>query len=289
MLIYPQILSQNKHTNCPTVGIHTMNALHNPYSHHGYKLLEQVSDTYDDLKMSDILLVSCQHLLGPQLAMFSNFFDAGLKPENCLIVGKSYSTNTEILAELRKARCPVAPMSDQFDPLKRFDGWFGPRVTAWIADILSDRNMGVIRRVIVLDDGGYAHQSMHRLYGNHTDIVGVEQTSSGKTRIERLGIKFNQHMVASSLYKQRYEARFIGALGAERIVAHIQGRGMGSPRVLVLGMGTIGRSTAAELYLKHGLEVDVTDVRYSNPASTDFAFRETKYDVRITWAPQGVY
>lgn len=238
----------------------------NQHASHAFRIIGQVSEAYAESDMSDVLLLSCQHLLAPQLAMFSSFFGAGLKPENCLIAGKNYSTNADVVAELRRARCVVAPFSDQFDPLISFDKWFTPRLAAWVKEILIERNLGLIRRIIVLDDGGHMHEAVNSFLGHDPRIAGVEQTSSGKARIERLKIRFNRHMVATSVYKQRDEAYFIGALGADRIMSQIARRGAPSSRILVLGLGTIGRNTALRLYLNHGMEVRVADPGYRDPS-----------------------
>lgn len=163
--------------------------------------------------------------------------------------------------------CEVAPFSDRFDPMLVFDQSFAVLLEDWLRRILAERNLRKIRRIIVLDDGGHMHEAVSRVFrSSYHDIVGVEQTSSGKARIERLGIRFCRHMVASSIFKQRDEAPFIGELGAQRIAVRIATRKVISPRVLVLGLGTIGRHTAARLYLKHELEVCVTDPNYADPA-----------------------
>lgn len=162
--------------------------------------------------------------------------------------------------------CEIAPFSNRFDPMVSFEQSFTILIENWLHKVLDERNLNKIRRIIVLDDGGHMHEAVSRVFKSTLyDIIGIEQTSSGKARIERLGIRFCRHMVASSAFKQREEALFIGILGAERIVSRIATQGMSSPRILVLGLGTIGRHTALRLYLNHGLEVSVADPNYTDP------------------------
>ncbi len=238
----------------------------NQYQDHQYPLLAQVSELYDDVDMSDVLVLACQHLLEPQLHMFRSFLACGLKPANCLIAGKCYSTNHEVLAELCALGFEVAPFSNRFDPVVDFEGSYKILLENWIINVLKEYNLQKIRRIIVLDDGGHMHEAVSRVFRTcNKYIVGIEQTSSGKARIERLGIRFTRHMVASNEFKQREEAPFIGALGAERIGSCLKTHTIASPKILVFGLGTIGRHTAAQLYLKNGLNVWVTDQNYGDP------------------------
>ncbi len=238
------------------------------WDNYRYPLLEYIMQAYEGVDMSDTILLSCQHLLGPQLRMYEYFLlEAGLKPENCIIVGKGYSTNSSVLDELIRHRCVVAPFSDRFNPLGSFQIWFASEIKAFVAGILTERNLDKIKRIIVLDDGGYMHEAAYEYLGDDLRLVGVEQTSSGRHKIERLGVPFCKHMVASSLYKQKYEAVHIGTCGAKRIISHLAMRDVRNPRILVNGLGTIGRHTAFSLFSSmDDVRLSVTDPdQSSNP------------------------
>lgn len=235
------------------------------YSEHRYPIISHVSRSYADADLSDVLLLACQHLLEPQLRVFELLIMAGLKPTNCIIAGKCYSTNSSVLMQLKRMGCTVAPFSDRFDPMVSFDSVFVTLLESWLSQELSERNLSRFRRIIVLDDGGYMHEVVSRLFPVQDRICGVEQTSSGKSRIERLKIDFCRHMVASHPFKQRDEALCIGTVGASRIAERISRMGMSSPCILVLGLGTIGRNVAARLYLNHTLDVSVADLHYDDP------------------------
>ena len=231
------------------------------YENHEYKLLQGITDLYGGVDMRDVLLLSCQHLLGPQLRMFELFLRAGLKPENCIIAGKNYSTNHGVRKDLERLGCVVAPWSEGFEAQVAFDDWFARRLDEFLTVELMMRDMRSIRMIIVLDDGGHMHEAAVKFFGRDPRLAGVEQTSSGYNRIMTTGIAFeNEHMVARTPYKQFEEAPYIGICGMSRILAHLRARGKTDPNILVLGLGTIGRQIAGRLFVlekKRGVAADI--------------------------------
>jgi S-adenosylhomocysteine hydrolase len=226
-----------------------------------YHLLEQVSELYADASLENVLLLACQHLLDPQKRMFELLFKAGLKPQNCIIVGKNYSTNQGVLEELTEMGCVIAPFSAHFEPQRLFNEWFEEQLYTFLKQVMSVRQLESYHKVIVLDDGGHMHCMVNRLVNDCSNIVGIEQTSSGHNRIQKAGIRFPTISVAQSYHKQLFESPLIGRNGYERIIRHIERRGKGDPNMLVIGLGAIGRQTAGQLFLLHGLRGSVTDLR----------------------------
>src|ERR1035437_2235599 len=70
---------------------------------YSYPLLHKIFDHYkqDKRDLSDFRLYSCQHLLGPQYEMYKMFIEFGLKPENIVALGKAYSSNKEVIQDLK--------------------------------------------------------------------------------------------------------------------------------------------------------------------------------------------
>jgi hypothetical protein len=214
--------------------------------------------------MSDVLLLACQHMLGPQLKMFELFLKAGLSPENCIIAGKSYSTNKSACRDLAELGCAIAPFSGEFHPLQSFDEWFDRSLDSFLAKTLAQRKVDRFRRIIVLDDGGFMHHAAVRQFGSDPRLGGIEQTTSGWHRISGSNIRFARYMVARSHYKQYEEAPFIGECGIVRILEHLRKRGKQDPNILVLGLGTIGRQIAGRLFLIHGLRGSAADLNFTD-------------------------
>ena len=226
-----------------------------------YPLLTRVSELYADADLGDVLLLASQHLLTPQREMFRRFMKAGLKPHNCLVVGKVYSTNAETMADLAEMDCIVAPFSFDFDPTRSFDDWFGEKLRRFIEATIGRRNLADYRKIIVLDDGGFLHLVVNDLFGHLSNLVGIEQTSSGHHKINATGISFPYVSVARSFHKLNFESPLIGRLGYERIIQHLAKRGKQDPSILVLGLGPIGTETAIQLFIMHDYDGRATDIK----------------------------
>src|SRR4051812_31264739 len=69
---------------------------------YSYPLLSKVFENYNSKlhNVNDIFLVCCQHILEPQQEMFKKLIDFGFKTDRIIILGKAYSTNSEVLKEL---------------------------------------------------------------------------------------------------------------------------------------------------------------------------------------------
>ncbi|MEI6479984.1 MAG: hypothetical protein WCO12_00465 [bacterium] len=214
-----------------------------------YPLLQRVSELYEEVELGNVLLLACQHLLEPQLRMFEHLLQMGLKPENCVIVGKNYSTNTEVMQELKAKGCVVAPFSQKFDPMQPFDIWFEERLIAFVKAEISKHQIEKYSKVVILDDGGFMHLVVNELCKDFTTLIGVEQTSSGHHKIQSANIQFPSISVARSYQKLMFESPYIGINGHEKIMQHLRMRQKNNPKVLVIGLGPIGRQLAGQLLI----------------------------------------
>ncbi len=225
-----------------------------------YPLLNRVSGIFADADLGDVLLLASQHLLEPQREMFRLLLKAGLKPENCLCVGKVYSTNRGVMGELSRMGCVVAPFSLEFNPSQPFDKWFEEKLREFIEAELNRRNLAKYRKIILLDDGGFLHLVAKDLLCGRENVVGIEQTSSGHHKIKANGITFPFVSVARSFHKLTLESPLIGRCGYERIVRHLAKRGKRNPKILVKGLGPIGQQTAGQLFVANNYEGYATDL-----------------------------
>lgn len=217
---------------------------------HIYPMLSRVAELSKHSKLSNILVLACQHLLEPQLRMFEFLIGLGLKPENVIIAGKAYSTNSFVAERFAALGCIVAPFSAQFEPRKRFDDWFLVQLEKFVIEHVQSRDLASYEKIIVLDDGGFMHEVVHRVVSDVSNVHGVEQTSSGHNHIVALNVQFPVTSVARSHFKLQHESPFIGDLGY-RLIKHVLAKtGRSDPNVLVLGMGPIGRSILKRLFIQ---------------------------------------
>jgi hypothetical protein len=216
--------------------------------------------------LDDTLLLACQHMLEPQLRMLEILRDAGLPPENVIVAGKSYSTNADVLRAVESLGFSVAPFSHSFDPLAPFDAWFAAALNAFVATELGRRDLSGIRRAIVLDDGGFMHVAASRNLPASIDVFGIEQTTSGSRRVREAGVGTLRRDIARSQPKQNLEAPIIAKLCGLRAQEAMARHGIRDPKILVCGLGTIGRNVAVWLdhiagLETHGADADVARVR----------------------------
>jgi S-adenosylhomocysteine hydrolase len=163
------------------------------------------------------------------------------------------------MQELVAAGCVVAPFSDTFEALQSFDDWFNQKLMSFVREEILKRPMKSYSKIIILDDGGFMHLVVNELCPNFTNIVGIEQTSSGHHRITKAGVHFPVISVARSYHKLHYESPYIARNGEQRLLDRIQRQGLKNPRVLVFGLGAIGRQIAGRLLLVEQFEGYVTD------------------------------
>lgn len=228
-----------------------------------YPLLKRVSELFADADLGDILLLASQHLLEPQHEMFSLLIKAGLKPKNCLVIGKAYSTNQWVMNDLSRMGCIVTPFSSEFDPLQPFDKWFEEKLRHFIESELRKRDLTSYRKIIILDDGGFLHLVAKDLLCGQENVVGIEQTSSGHHKIKDCGITFPYVSVARSFHKLTFESPLIGRCGYERIIRHLAKRVKRNPKILIKGLGPIGQHTAGQFFVANNYEGYATDLSFN--------------------------
>ena len=227
----------------------------------GYPLLTRVSELYADADLGNVLLLASQHLLDPQREMFSLLLKAGLRPHNRIVIGKTYSTNGQIMQAIADMNCVVAPFSSEFDSFRPFDEWFEERLREFLKEEIEKRNLADYRKIIILDDGGFLHLVARDLLRNMPNVIGIEQTSSGHHKIQAGGISFPCISVARSFHKLAYESPLIGRCGYERVIRHLAKRGKRNPKVLVKGLGPIGQQMAGQFFAVDCCEGYATDLK----------------------------
>ena len=237
-----------------------------------YTMLEQIAELYAGARLENTLLLACQHLLEPQKRMFELFLGLGLKPENCVIIGKNYSTNDGILSELRGLGCVVAPFSDAYDPCQLFKPWFEAQLKSFLAEQLASRDLSSYDKVAVLDDGGYLLCAIAEIFPALTNVFGVEQTSSGHHKVMEAKLPYPVESVARSHQKLVYETPYIGECGGPRIIQHLDARGKSDPNILVLGLGPIGSQIAGRLLIASGYRGACADPAVSEQSASRGAY-----------------
>lgn len=242
-------------------------------------LLETVEEFYGKVSLNNTLLIACQHLLGTQLEMFNHLVAYGLKPENCYIIGKNYSTNRKVYNKLKEDGFNVAKASIEFDYSENFDDWFEDKINELLDFISCHVIFDQFQKIVFLDDGGHLIEAAHRFNLPKDKVVAIEQTSSGFNRLKRFNLEFPVSMVARMNLKLIYETPFITKLALERITSHLSNRDRLSPKVLVIGKGPIGASLKTRLDLL-AIENKIFDIK-DNPGGVIGEFGDKIKDFNV--------
>lgn len=223
---------------------------------------------------ADVDVLFIQHHLGPFVPRLKAMFLDGLDPETCWFVDIPYSTNEMARSEIIQLGCPAEQATILFsDPLSEYSKEQAIRVAFMVQKIAERKKTG---RLLVVDDGAYFARHLCSLKLHQPELLRVfrnafivEQTTRGhRFLVSHEGQKIIETCnlsvvsIARCHTKRNLEGPFIGAavaralktaLGVDRMA------NLGS--MAVIGYGTVGRATVAELVKRAPqAEVDIVDV-----------------------------
>jgi S-adenosylhomocysteine hydrolase len=206
--------------------------------------------------LSQTVVVCVQHILSTTGSLFQSLIKLGVKPSNIFILGKCYSTNSDVLQEIKNLGINVAGGST---PMKY--GTFSITMEQEICDLWSEvyklNKDSLSKKMIIIDDGGKCLNSLpYQFREKNWQVVGIEQTTSGLNLKPKRLFKFPLIEVASSAAKKEIESPMIAEAVSKRIchaAASINATSYG-----IVGYGNIGRAVSAALS-QQGYKVSVFD------------------------------
>lgn len=215
-------------------------------------IIEKVK-TYQRLNLENVTFICVQHLVFTTVALIQSLIILGAKPKNIHIMGKFYSTCSEVKKQLiqmgvayHASSCPrqLGCFKDHFNyDLKNM----------W--DKIS--NNIETPHIIVLDDGGQCIINIPKFLSNNHTIYTVEQTSSGIAQINNSNISFNLINIAYSCAKQFIESPMIAKVVITKLKQVLP---LNTNNLVygIVGLGVIGSSIIQEL-LSTGQTIIVYD------------------------------
>ena len=207
----------------------------------------------------DTALVTVQHMLEQTVDLFETIAAIGLSRNNIFALGKIYSNSRPVIDSLRKRGVTVVENSSP-EPGK-YDEYFEADVKRlWqvATEALARRR---IKRVLVLDDGGFCITTVPPELLQRYSICGVEQTSMGMFLFEEKPPPFAVIAWARAAVKLEIGGPIFSQCLIERLKTEFFDR-----RVLrwgqlgVIGLGSIGRAMAS-LTAREGKRVLYYDPR----------------------------
>ena len=223
---------------------------------------------------ADVDVLFVQHQLGPFVPRLKAMFLEGMDPERCWFVDIPYSTNKQARSELFQLGCPEKQAAFLFsDPLGDYDKEQAIRVALLGQKIAEGKKSD---RLLVVDDGAYFARYLYSLKLHQPQMLKifhdsciVEQTTRGHRFLNsREGRKIIEACnlsvvsIARCHTKKNIEGPFIGAAVARALKKALGGDRLANLRSMaVIGYGTVGRATVAELVKRAPqAELDIVDV-----------------------------
>jgi S-adenosylhomocysteine hydrolase len=235
---------------------------------YNYPLLKKAFDRYfvPNIDLSNTRLYSCMHLLEPQGEMYKYFIKFGFIPKNITVLGKIYSSNEEIIREIKSQGINVVQPVFNIRP-------FDIEHAENCKDIASNVKEGF--KNIILDDGGYLiHEAKSKMVN-----FAVEQTSSGFRKLENDVLNFPVLNVARSKTKLTQESPLVARQIFERISEYMRAYEIKEPNITIAGLGPIGESTF-QLFKQNSFNISGFDIEMSKGDLVDH-LKATKPDIVI--------
>lgn len=230
------------------------------------------TEPLQNIDLSDVYIVACQHLLRPQVKMFTLLIDLGIIPSHISILPKIYSANLTVCTKLKNLGCRIFEEGLVFHSSQSFDDFHNNQCEQVVHKTFQE--VPTDAKIIVLDDGGMlikAFAKSMKSFSNFTGkIYGVEQTASGRNILlnPKEELPFIVTNVASSVEKITIETDYIVRHAIVRIQEYFtQMHILKSANILVLGKGPIGKTLHNHL-LEQGYtcsSYDITDGKLKNP------------------------
>ncbi|MDO8538026.1 MAG: hypothetical protein Q7S21_04025 [archaeon] len=213
-------------------------------------LLDYSATNFGDKDLSNTFVIACQHILETNFVMFEYLFAKGLKPKNTFLLGKCYSSNKEILSKFKKKGVFVHSGSLVFDSHRSFDGQFDLIVQDFLLKIKAKKDFSQYDKIVLIDDGGYLVYWANHLYEGVKNLVAIEQTSSGYTKLRNEDFAFPVINVARSNVKLVYESPFIAEVVIEKMQKQLTKLKLKPKSFLIVGVGSLGNAIFNLLKIK---------------------------------------
>lgn len=218
-------------------------------------LLQVVRETYPFVRLEDSYVICAQHLLETSAVLFCNLFEIGLNPNHFSVIGKCYSTNPNTYLYLtNRGGLDVCCSSLQFSSTESFDIQYKENIKRFVEKRLEKILNSGCRKLIVVDDGGeliecIVHLAKYGAFSPNLEIIGIEQTSSGFTKLQSVDLTFPVVNVARSSVKLHIESSIIADSVMRNLCIAFKEINISPERALLIGYGAIGMKVGEKLKL----------------------------------------
>lgn len=210
-------------------------------------ILEKLTD-YALMKkkfsLSDIAIVYIHHPLKTSVNLIDSMIRLGAMPKNIFVLGKKYSECKTVVEQVTRYGVHYQPCSEQVG-LGQYRYSFTRDVNLLWKKV-SDNLEKDIRKLLILDHGGYATSFIPVSILKQHKVVGVEKTTAGLIKFNNQGLPpFPLISVADCAAKKILESPLIAEAIVSKLLTLI-------PENLditcgIIGFGAIGKAIAIKL------------------------------------------
>jgi S-adenosylhomocysteine hydrolase len=212
-------------------------------------LLGNIVNLYQNSEIPKFLsrtaCIGVQHILESPAILFRSLIDLGLPADNLFLMGKFYSTSSQVSLSLKNLGVHVFD-----DPIPSVDSDYRASTYSSLkrmwADFQEKINPKHIDRIIIFDDGGRCFETMPVQFLEHFSICGIEQTRGGLYSSIVQNISFPLIPVATSALKRFIEPPII-AKAIKRRIKQLLSTLDENLNYGIVGHGCIGRALLEEL------------------------------------------
>ena len=206
-------------------------------------LLDYADTLFDDVDLSNVLIIGVRHLLQSHYIFFRYLEKRGLNPKNVYLIGKAYTTNQTVVEAYKKRGYNISKHSSSFNSHETFDQQFNEYIDRFIDEINSKIKGRKFDQVVVLDDGGMILNRIQKL--SIKNIVAVEQTSAGYNLLSKTKLPFPILNVARSKAKLIRETPHVIGVFMKEFKRKVDLSK--KYKILIIGGGYIGKEAARQL------------------------------------------
>lgn len=245
-------------------------------------LVESVCSSFKNSSLTNICIIGAQHLLPTTLRMLVSLFERELNPKDVFLIGKCYSTDPHTYYKMIQFGMNVSESSCVFDKNEPFDIAYKKNISSFLRKIIPSILHKNYQKIIILDDGGeLLTQIAFLLKDKRSNILGIEQTSSGFEKIKKQEFNFPIINVARSETKLKYESPLIGDAIAQQVSMKIGKNESKKNKILIIGKGAVGAAIFNALQGKFKVETFDLLAARSSLLSNDIKKSFNKFDFII--------
>lgn len=222
------------------------------------QLLKYTQKIWDYPSLENVAIIGAQHLLESTLILFRALMERGLDPKSTFLLGKCYSSCHSVRNDFLEDGFNICEESFFFDSYEPFDCYYSHIAREFAKHSLAQLDFSKIKKLVVLDDGGYLISAIHTLVPENIPVVSIEQTSSGIRYLKGIDLKIPVLNVARSQAKLQLETPFIVKSALRRLHQVMPDLFSTYRSVLILGQGAVGKYTLNQL-AQGGHEVTAYD------------------------------